>query len=86
MPIVDHQDAARHARDTLWAMRRDPDVREEAKQVFNKHGSRNPLREGRPRKTTRPAKTTTAGADLVSGADATPDKDAPPPQLSLGFD
>jgi deoxyribodipyrimidine photo-lyase len=64
-PIVDHLDAARHARDTLWGMRRDPNVRAEAKQVFNKHGSRNPLREGRPRKTAA-AKKAAASADLLS--------------------
>jgi len=70
MPIVDHLEAARHARDTLWAMRRDPEVRKEAKQVFNKHGSRNPMREGRPRKTNRQAKAAAAGPDLISEVDA----------------
>ncbi len=52
-PVVDHLDAARHARDTLWALRRDADVREEARRVFEKHGSRNPAREGRPRRAAR---------------------------------
>ncbi len=55
MPIVDHLEAARHARDALWGMRRDPAVRDEARKVFDKHGSRNPLREGRPRKANRQA-------------------------------
>ena len=66
LPVVDHLEAARHARDTLWGMRRDPNVRAEAKQVFTKHGSRNPLREGRPRKTTSAKKVSAASIDLLS--------------------
>lgn len=50
-PIVDHLATARRAREELWALRRDPAIRAEARQVFNKHGSRNPMREGRPRRT-----------------------------------
>ncbi len=49
-PVVDHLATARHARETLWALRRNADVRDEARRVFDKHGSRNPHREGRPRR------------------------------------
>jgi deoxyribodipyrimidine photo-lyase len=52
-PVVDHLATARHARETLWSIRRTPKVRTEAQQVFNRHGSRNPLREGRPRRAVR---------------------------------
>ena len=49
-PVVDHVATARHARETLWALRRDSAVRDEARRVFDKHGSRNPQREGRSRR------------------------------------
>jgi deoxyribodipyrimidine photo-lyase len=39
-PMVDHLAAARHARETLWALRGEQGMRKEAQQVFNKHGSR----------------------------------------------
>ncbi len=47
-PIVDHLESAKFARDTLWALRKNDGVRDVAKQVYKKHGSRNPAREGRP--------------------------------------
>ncbi len=50
-PVVDHLATARRARDILWSLRRDADVRDESRRVFDKHGSRNPQREGRPRRT-----------------------------------
>jgi deoxyribodipyrimidine photo-lyase len=59
-PVVDHLATARYARETLWALRRENDVREEARRVFEKHGSRNPAREGRPRRPARSAKGTTS--------------------------
>ena len=40
MPMVGHLTSARHARETLWALRGEQDIRKEAQQVFNKHGSR----------------------------------------------
>ncbi len=49
-PVVDHVATARQARETLWALRSDAGVRDEARRVFNKHGSRNPQREGRVRR------------------------------------
>ena len=50
-PIVDHLEAARLARDRLWSLRNDADSQDAARQIFQKHGSRNPAREGvrRPR-------------------------------------
>jgi deoxyribodipyrimidine photo-lyase len=41
-PVVDHLATARHAREVMWALRREPAAREEARKVFDKHGSRNP--------------------------------------------
>ncbi len=49
-PIVDHLASAKFARDTLWALRKDSVVRDVAKQVYKKHGSRNPAREGKLRR------------------------------------
>jgi deoxyribodipyrimidine photo-lyase len=70
-PIVDHLASAKLARDLLWSMRRDPQMRAEARQVFVKHGSRNPMREGRSR----------------SSAKSSADKAAEPtPQLPLALD
>lgn len=40
MPMVDHLAAARHARETLWALRGEQHMRKESQQVFDKHGSR----------------------------------------------
>ncbi|HOY03159.1 MAG TPA: FAD-binding domain-containing protein [Zoogloea sp.] len=48
-PLVDHEAAARHARDTLWRLRKEDAVRRESRAVYEKHGSRNPHREGTPR-------------------------------------
>jgi deoxyribodipyrimidine photo-lyase len=74
-PVVDHLATARYARETLWAMRRDPDARDEARRVFDKHGSRNPAREGR-----RPAKPKTSATNTQK------DEAKPTPQLSLGLE
>ncbi len=45
-PIVDHLAAARLARDRLWSLRKDAESKDAARQIFQKHGSRNPAREG----------------------------------------
>jgi deoxyribodipyrimidine photo-lyase len=90
--VVDHLDAARHARDTLWALRRNADVREEARRVFDKHGSRNPAREGRQRRSPRPTEQSVGEASaaktakLASGTSAKQRKSREPdssPQMSL---
>ena len=39
-PIVDHAAAAKVARDTLYALRKNPDHRTTADQIAAKHGSR----------------------------------------------
>lgn len=44
-PIVDWSQAARDARERVWAVRRDPDARRVAQAVWTRHGSRHPQRE-----------------------------------------
>jgi len=65
-PIVDHLEAAKSARDRLWALRKDGQAKAQARQIFEKHGSRNPHREGRPktRKTAEAENTQTNLFDL----------------------
>jgi deoxyribodipyrimidine photo-lyase len=74
-PVVDHLATARHAREVMWALRREPGAREEARKVFDKHGSRNPAREGR-----RPSKSKPKSSDAAK--EETPST----PQLSLGLE
>jgi deoxyribodipyrimidine photo-lyase len=74
-PVVDHLATARHAREVMWALRREPEAREEARKVFDKHGSRNPAREGR-----RPSKSKPKSSDAAK--EETPST----PQLSLGLE
>ncbi len=78
-PVVDHLATATYARNTLWALRRDPEVRGEAIRVFHRHGSRNPLREGRVRRTTRKDKDREKNKDKTLSAAETP-------QLPLALD
>ena len=40
LPIVDHLEAARHARDRIYAVRRGEGFSEEASRIQDKHGSR----------------------------------------------
>ncbi len=75
-PVVDHVATARHARETLWALRGDAKVRDEARRVFNKHGSRNPQREGRVRR----KRSASAEAAAIAMAQEEPR------QLSLGLE
>ena len=44
-PIVDLVSSSRFARDTVWSVRDDKRFKQEAQQVFQQHGSRNPRRE-----------------------------------------
>ena len=53
-PIVDWSQAARAARDRVWAVRRDPDSRRVSQAVWTRHGSRHPQREP-TRRAARPA-------------------------------
>jgi deoxyribodipyrimidine photo-lyase len=88
LPIVDHLATAKHARDTLWPLVRNPSMRSEARQVFIKHGSRHPFREGRSRQTTKSsAANTTNNTTTRSEAEVKPSNSSEPsPQLSLGLD
>jgi deoxyribodipyrimidine photo-lyase len=45
-PIVDLVQSSRDARDAVWAIRKGQPFNEQAKAIYNKHGSRNPAREG----------------------------------------
>lgn len=47
-PIVDHLQAAKHARERIWAVRKGDKFRKEADAVFLKHGSRKANRDRRP--------------------------------------
>jgi deoxyribodipyrimidine photo-lyase len=53
-PIVDAVQAARHAREAAWAVRVGSGFAREAKAIFEKHGSRNPQREGARRRAAAP--------------------------------
>lgn len=39
-PIVDHLAASKQARDRLWGLRKQAEVRQQAQEIFKKHGSR----------------------------------------------
>jgi deoxyribodipyrimidine photo-lyase len=74
-PVVDHLTSASFARETLWAMRRRSEVRDESRRVFDKHGSRNPAREGRR-----------VSNSKQKPADASKEEPQSTPQLSLGLE
>ena len=66
-PIVDHLAAARAARERLWALRADQASKADAKAIFDKHGSRNPSREGvRRSRKVRPPQQPDAAASSAS--------------------
>lgn len=52
-PVVDHMHSMREAKEKIYALRRDRLVRAESQRVYEKHGSRNPAREGKPTATRR---------------------------------
>jgi deoxyribodipyrimidine photo-lyase len=54
-PIVDLQTAARAAKERIYGKKAEKAVKDEARQVYQKHGSRNPAREG-VRRTAAPRK------------------------------
>jgi deoxyribodipyrimidine photo-lyase len=58
-PIVEHEAAARAAREALWALRQQPAMQVAADAVRLRHGSRKPARSGR-----RPAKRADGPAQL----------------------
>jgi deoxyribodipyrimidine photo-lyase len=45
-PIVDLKESTRFARDSIWGVRKKPESKEVSQAVYQKHGSRNPNREG----------------------------------------
>ena len=55
-PVVDERAAAQTAKERLYALRRDPRVREEADAIQQRHGSRRSGLNPGTRQTTRPAK------------------------------
>jgi deoxyribodipyrimidine photo-lyase len=50
LPIVDHLQAARLARERLWGLRKGSLAQVEAQKIFQKHGSRHPARDQPPRR------------------------------------
>ncbi|TAG77799.1 MAG: deoxyribodipyrimidine photo-lyase/cryptochrome family protein [Burkholderiales bacterium] len=48
-PIVDQMASMREAKEKIYSLRKSQTVREESKRVYEKHGSRNPAREGTPK-------------------------------------
>jgi deoxyribodipyrimidine photo-lyase len=75
-PIVDQAQAMKDAKEKIYARRQNEDVRQEAARVFDRHGSRNPNREGVKRRSARKQ----AGLDVD---EKNPAKPKPLPQLSL---
>lgn len=66
-PIVDEQRAARIAKERIWARRRQPEARAEARQVLERHGSRKDRsRTPRPKAQPQPP-TTTEQLELFAG-------------------
>ena len=45
LPIVDHLEAAKRARDLLWGLRKDQQAKSQARAIQAKHGSRKPRRQ-----------------------------------------
>jgi deoxyribodipyrimidine photo-lyase len=46
-PVVDHEEAARAAKQRVWALRSQPDIAAAAAEVRRRHGSRRPVRQRR---------------------------------------
>jgi deoxyribodipyrimidine photo-lyase len=52
-PLVDNPEAMREARERVWLVKTRLESRDEARRVYERHGSRVPNREGRPRRRAR---------------------------------
>lgn len=63
-PIVDVAEAARSARDRVWALRRETDTQERTRAIVHKHASRARPRQGARRKAAKPADTRQMRFDL----------------------
>ena len=48
LPIVDHKEAVRMARDKISKVRKDDNYKSKSKNVYNKHGSRKKVKTVRP--------------------------------------
>jgi deoxyribodipyrimidine photo-lyase len=58
-PIIDVAQAAREAKEKIYGKKAEPAIKKEAQKVYDKHGSRNPAREGvRKRQAAKPSKPT----------------------------
>ena len=51
LPIVDHKEAVRIARDKISKVRKDDNYKSKSKNVYNKHGSRKKVKAVRPVRT-----------------------------------
>ena len=51
LPIVDHKEAVRMARDKISKVRKDDNYKLKSKNVYNKHGSRKKVKTVRPVRT-----------------------------------
>jgi deoxyribodipyrimidine photo-lyase len=72
-PIVELQSASREAKERIYAWKNRPGIREQAAKVYDKHGSRNPAREGVRRR---------KSASIPRASSA---PDAPSSQVSFDF-
>ena len=52
LPIVDHKEAVRMAREEISKVRKDDNYKSKSKNVYNKHGSRKKVKTVRTKKTT----------------------------------
>jgi deoxyribodipyrimidine photo-lyase len=66
-PIVDLTQSMRDAKAKIYALKRNSDVKAEAKKVYEKHGSRNPNREGRPRSISKSSEAKVRSASGLQG-------------------
>jgi deoxyribodipyrimidine photo-lyase len=74
-PIVELQSATREAKEKIYHWKNRPGIREQAAKVYDKHGSRNPAREG--------VRKRQAQGKAAPRASSAPD--APPRQVSFDF-
>jgi len=65
-PIVDLQSATREAKEKIYSWKSRPGIRDTAAKVYNKHGSRNPAREGVRGRTDRRKKSSVTPAAIAS--------------------
>lgn len=64
-PIVDHEQASKFAKDQIYALRGDPQIKEQAEGVIERHASRKPNRESWRRRRREPRPQVGVGAQLA---------------------